>query len=161
MVQNSDWGPHLWRILHAGAEKMGRQTSPMLAADELRAWISFLKGTEGIMPCALCRKHYGEWKKERPPEKLAAWSGVYLQSECRKWVWDLHERVNARAGVQSSIMFDSLQTLYGAYKKEDLMKEYDELHRVIQIAIAQGLINGAHWREWVAKFRFLRSLWGL
>lgn len=167
MVQNSDWGPSLWKILHISAEKVGRQPTGMLSTDELRAWQQLLRVTEGIMPCALCRKHYGEWRKAHSIEGLAAWRGEQLRSESRKWLWELHDAVNRRKAIESGgeeqkqVKLEDAKEMYEKGSREDLTKEYDALHKVIQNAIAQGLIAGAYWREWVARFRFLRSIWGV
>ena len=119
------------------------------------------------MPCALCRKHYGEWRKAHSIEGFAAWRGEQLREECRKWVWELHDTVNRRKAVESGeelktkVSLDDVKGMYEKMGKDDLTKEYNALHKVIQAAIPQGLLAGAYWREWVARFRFLRSIWGI
>jgi hypothetical protein len=158
MVQNADWGPPLWRILHTAAERLGRQPTGLLAADERRAWIQLLKVTEGILPCAQCRKHYGEWKKARPVDGLGA--GSALRPSSREWLWRLHEAVNERTGAPGPRpTLEEVEALYAPAAK-DLAKEFDTLRKVIQDALLRGLLDGRHWSEWTTKLRFLRSLWG-
>jgi hypothetical protein len=157
MVQNADWGPPLWRILHTAAERLGRQPTGLLAADERRAWIQLLKVTEGILPCAQCRKHYGEWKKARPLDGLGA--GSALRPSSREWLWRLHEAVNERTAAQRPRpTLEEVEALYAPLAK-DLAKEFDALRKIIQDALLRGLLDGRHWAEWSTKLRFLRSLW--
>lgn len=157
------WGPHLWRILHQCAERLGKQPTTLLAADETRAWASLLRRTEGIMPCGQCRKHYGEWRRAHPPEGLESYRGDQLRGEARKWLWELHEAVNTRKEVSSGVNLEAIEGLYGpaALGKNDLIKELEALQKSIQLALQQGRINGLYWREWLNRLRFLRSLWSL
>jgi hypothetical protein len=130
----------------------------MLATDERRAWIQLLKVTEGILPCAQCRKHYGEWKRGRPLEGLAG------RQASREWLWQLHEAVNNRLerGTECRPSLEEMEGIYGApATAKDLVKEFDALRKVIQDALLRGLLDGRHWAEWTAKLRFLRSLWGI
>lgn len=160
MVQNSEWGPLLWRILHTCAEKLGRQTVPSLHADEQRAWIQLLRVTEGIMPCALCRKHYGGWKKRRPLEALQSGNRETFREAARRWLWDLHEDVNARREVVGGVAWEALEEMYGGRGGAELQQDVETLVKLLKGAAMLRQIEGAYLREWQGKLRLLRALIG-
>ena len=161
MVQNSEWGPPLWRALHTLAERIGRQSSPLLAADEGRAWIHVLRGVELIMPCPMCRKHFREWRIANPIDVLMG--GGSLAS--RMWLWNLHEDVNGRREVPAGgrVAFEDLERVYGqaARRREDLQQDIDILVGVLQRATLLRQVDGGVIRAWRGKLGILRRLMGL
>ena len=174
MVQNSEWGPPLWRLLHTLAERLGRQTVPLLAQDEFRAWIAVLQGVEGIMPCQLCRGHYRAWRTARPLE------GLFGSADAsREWLWALHEDVNERRGVAAdgrvtgqatpgrsalpqaeAVTFAQLGDVYGAAKRgrQEIQQDMDILLKVLGQAALERLVNGQMVREWRQKVVLLRRI---
>jgi hypothetical protein len=153
MANNSEWGPPLWRILHTLAERLGRQASPILVADETRLWAQLLKGVEAVMPCAICRGHYAAWKKAHP----------FQHGESRKWLWDLHEAVNARRGVapEARVAFADLTAIYGARRtRMDLQEDIRIFLAILQKAALTGAVDGGHVRVWKGVLATLRSLLG-
>ncbi len=157
MVQNSEWGPPLWRLLHTLAERLGRQTVPLLAQDEFRAWIAVLQGVEGIMPCQLCRGHYRAWRTARPLE------GLFGSADAsREWLWALHEAVNEQRGVaaEGRITFAQLGDVYGPAKRgrQEIQQDMDILLKVLGQAALERLVNGQMVREWRQKVVLLRRI---
>ena len=96
VVQNSEWGPPLWRILHTLAARLGTHTIAITAADEARAWVQVLRGIEKAMPCPVCRSHYKEWRVAHPFEGMVSLRGAMLRDTAQRWLWDLHTDVNMR-----------------------------------------------------------------
>jgi hypothetical protein len=159
MVQNSEWGPPLWRILHTLAERVGRQGIPLLAMDEIRAWASLLRTTEGIMPCPLCRTHYRAWKHTHPLEESA---GSALAPLTRRWLWELHDQVNRQRGVEGGgVPFDELTTVYAGRGSAELQQDIDTLLKVLQRATQAGQLDGIHIRQWRASLSLVRRLAGI
>ena len=158
MVQNSEWGPPLWRILHTLAERVGRQSIPMMMQDELRAWIGVLLGVEAIMPCQMCRGHYRAWRTKRPLE------GLYGGTDAsREWLWSLHEEVNEQRGVaaEQRVPFARLGELYGAGRsRQEFQQDIDTLVAVLLRAAQQRLVDGGVVREWQKRLGLLRRLVG-
>jgi Erv1 / Alr family len=157
MVQNSEWGPPLWRLLHTLAEQIGRQTIGMLAIDESRAWLQFLRTTELVMPCKLCRRHYREWRTAHPLESLNV---AGRDPSSREWLWGLHEDVNARRGVQSGVRLEDMERLYGSRESYELQQDIATLSEIFQRAIYAGLVEGQAVRDWKTKLVILRKLIG-
>jgi hypothetical protein len=162
MVQNKDWGPSLWNILHTCAEQLGKSPVQILLADEIRIWVQLLKVTEGIMPCALCRKHYSEWKKQHPPDAAfnVRLGAEHFKDAARKWVWELHEQVNQRNG-QPSFAFENLGPTYSARKKQDLQKDLDTLLEILKKAAILREVEYEYVKQWKGRLDLLRKMIGL
>ncbi len=159
MVQNSEWGPRLWRVLHTLAERLGRQGVPLLAMDEVRAWIFLLRETGEVMPCALCRKHYKEWRKEHPLDAfLETRGGGLLQQRARSWLWSLHEAVNRRREM-AGVAEEDVPALYAS--SAGLQADVEALVKLFQQAVLERQIDGGALREWRARLTMVRRLVGV
>ena len=158
MVQNTEWGPPLWRILHTLAERLGRQAHPILIQDEARLWGQLLLQTNTILPCKLCQAHYKEWRTKHSLEGIR---GTYLRDESRRWLWALHENVNQERGVQSGIDLSGVEVLYGGRTSAELQTDLQALLGVLQRATQVGLLDGAPLRTWKSSLSLLRRLVGI
>lgn len=157
MVQNSEWGPPLWQILHICAEKSGKQFTNQLHIDETRAWIQLLKLTEGILPCPLCQKHYKAWCMKHPPTRfLDIRSPVAFNEALRKWLWELHDTVN-RQREHIGPTFEEATALYADKRTSELQQALERLLEVLQRATLERRIDGAFVREWKLRLSFLRK----
>ena len=112
----ANWGPHLWKILHTSAEHLGKPRPPLMQTDEVNRWMFVLKAVENAMPCALCRAHYKEWVAKNPVAQFTMLRGLPLRERARKWLYDLHENVNAGRKVVSGITLEQMPELYGSLK---------------------------------------------
>jgi Erv1 / Alr family len=131
-MSNPDiWGPPLWRLLHAFAEKLGRQTNVILISDEQRAWINFLKSVEIIIPCKKCKNHYILWRTKNRPENFASYPNYSLQARAREWVWGLHTEINQERKVENVPLAD-VQAMYQDRTSDDVQREYEYLLRLLQ-----------------------------
>lgn len=110
------WGPLLWRILHTAAEHLGKPRPPLMQTDEVNRWMFVLKSVENTMPCAICRGHYKEWLVKSPVAQFTTLRGLPLRERARKWLYDLHENVNAGRQVAPGITLDQLPEMYGSLK---------------------------------------------
>ena len=157
-MNNSEWGPHLWKILHITAEKCGTQPSYLLHMDEIRAWIALIEIVEAILPCPLCQKHYREWRKTNPLRRLLEErTGSSFQLAARTWLWRLHDTVNAQRGVARFSLDEALE-LYSTLGSTDLQQALEKLLEVLERAKLQRLIDGAYIREWRKRLATLRVL---
>lgn len=77
VLDTSIWGPSVWRILHAAAERPDK-TSQLATA---------IRALDGALPCPDCRRHYHVWLQTHP-----------LTADLRLWLLELHNDVNARTG---------------------------------------------------------------
>lgn len=151
MVQNSEWGPHLWSILHQLASRVGRQPTAMLAADEQRIWGQFIRMTEGIMPCQMCRGHYREWLKR---------NGAGFAPTVED-LWSLHEAVNERRGVESGVFLSDMENMYRVRGTRELQETIETLLKILRQATYERQVDGVVIHEWRAKLAVLRRVLGI
>ena len=112
MPSKREWGPPLWKILHGLTESLGNQTNTVMATDEAHEIVFLLRDVDKIMPCALCRNHYNTWRKHHPIETLSKLRGPMLREAVRKWLFTLHEEVNARNEIVSGYTEEGLRDIY-------------------------------------------------
>jgi hypothetical protein len=136
-VAKEVWGPPLWRLLHALTERLGRQTIPLLATDEKRAWMNLLKIIGQVMPCLACRAHFCRWAVQRPIERFL---GSYaIRDDARRWLWALHDEVNSEKGVNGPSI-DALPELYGHRTSQEINADYKLVVDSFHTAVQQQLI---------------------
>jgi hypothetical protein len=153
MAQIAEWGPPMWKLLHSMAERAG---SSALELDEKRAWISVLKLTEGVLPCAMCRQHYRDWRRSHPLEDFLGSHGEFFRDRVREWLWGLHNDVNARREVER-LPLEGL----AKYKDESSKEIQDTLQNIVKIlekAVLHRQINASYVAEWKKAVSLLRRL---
>ena len=154
MAQIPEWGPHIWRILHTCAERAGTSVTQI---DEIRAWIQVLRLTEGALPCAMCRAHYKTWRTTHPLEGLLAYRGEQFKEAVRRWIWELHESVNATRGVEG-IPIEAVEEMY---KGQDLNQSMSALVKIFEKAVLHRQVNPIYVAEWRRALLLLRKFIGL
>jgi hypothetical protein len=84
--QPSQWGPALWMILHASAERFGIHRG--LIGEEERLWTTLLQRLRFSLPCPACQKHYNEFYSKNQVH--------YTKEGLTSWLYELHQCVNQR-----------------------------------------------------------------
>lgn len=155
--ENVEWGPLMWSIFHALAERAGTQPTPVLQDDERRQWLLLLKFTPDSLPCDKCRIHYTEWVKKRSPDTLKTLPYADMREWIRTWLFDLHNEVNAR---NQKPLFD-YSALKETYKAVNIKETWQRLEPVIKVAIQLNGISLMPWRKWLGSVRSLQGLYGI
>lgn len=151
--KNSEWGPLLWCLLHGGVEKMGSTAIKSILDDQRREFLIVLKMVEGIMPCALCRNHFREYRMRYPIDKLPV-DPVQFKVAVRKWLFDLHEAVNDRNQAARILTIDMLPEKYSSL---DLMEKSQELYILLDKALRVRAIEGELYKKFKIHYAlFLR-----
>jgi hypothetical protein len=150
------WGPALWYILHTYTEKLGNQTNEILATDQRRAWINFLKSVEGAIPCARCRAHYKEWRIKKPIEAFNGFQGLFLKQKAREWLWGLHDSVNKENKITGPPI-ESMGELYGTVDLDRLRKSIEACDTDFKKAMQQFLLPPEAYRTFMSSFARLRT----
>lgn len=164
MVQNSDWGPHLWWLLHTAAEAIGREGLPRtMEQDERQSWILFLRVVGAVMPCALCRGHFREWQKAHPLERFLEVRGAELRLAARRWVWRLHEKVNDQreVSVTARVALEDVESAYPRPAAGEFSRKVAFLANLFQAASQERLVEGEALRQFRAKAELFRRHAGL
>ncbi len=156
-LQREYWGPRFWKILHTLAETSGRQAQVILNNDEADAWIQLLKLQQFVMPCALCKEHYSQWRTGHSLVKLKSLIGLERRTFLREWLCGCHNRVNKLNG-KPTVEVNDLPSLY---PRKSIQKEVEELNPMFQLAITQQKLKFEEVRIWKNVLQRLRIVAGV
>lgn len=152
----AEWGPPLWRIFHALAERSGRSKNQLQQIDEARIWANFLVGLRRSIPCVLCRKHYSDYLQENPIEGVLAKFGEERQTGLRLWFYTFHNSVNARSNKIFEGTVENLPGIYGVYNSANFAAD----KAILIENMRRGMFHRLLTREDMLKtIRALEELW--
>ena len=154
---NAHWGPILWSVLHALAQKSGRAIFPTFRDDEVRQWINLIQVMPQMIPCDNCRTHVKEWLVRRPITDIKNLPYASLNDWIITWVYDLHEEVNQRLGKPS---FDKA-LLGSTYNSISIHGALNALKPFIETAIRLSGITLFPWNNFVGYAKALCSYYGV
>ncbi len=151
------WGPKFWLLLHTLAECAGNQQSPILSNDEADAWEVVLKAQAFVMPCALCKQHFLEWRGYNRVPNLRSLLGEERRMWLRRWLCGCHNRVN-RMTEKEEVSDEKCVELY---KKERLNEPYMNLTEMFSVAMQRGQLELEDVKRWKTAVARLRMLYGI
>ena len=154
LPKNSEWGPPLWDILHSVLERLGTSTHEYILNDQMRELKYVIRAIDTIMPCAMCKKHYQEWKATHSIEALPQTPHEFFKA-MREWVFQLHLFVNTSRQVENSFTMDMLSE---RYKKILLKQKWEELDPLLKKAVAMGAVDFTALRSFRVHILFLIRL---
>ena len=149
-----NWGPVLWTILHALAEKSGKSSFQSVREDEKRQWINLIQIMPKMIPCANCRDHAEMWNLLHPITAIKTIPDSEINEWLVNWVYTFHEDVNKRAGKPS---FDKA-LLSQTYGKVSILAALNALKPFIEVAIRLSGLTLFPWQKWSGYVRMLNSL---
>ena len=131
----SVWGPIFWHTIHITA--LGYPSSPTYG--QKRAAKEFYESLAILIPCPVCREHYGTYLEKNPISPH-----LDRRDDLFRWTVQLHNEVNARLG--KSRMLESEVLYYykriGAIGKNPVIGQ-DTLDEIdLRSAIKGGLVGG-------------------
>ena len=145
----------MWKLLHSMAERAGQS---ILALDEKRAWINVLRLTEGVLPCAMCRGHYRDWRRAHPLEDFLGSHGEFFRKRVREWLWGLHDDVNARReGDLERLPLEGLEK-YKEVSSKEIQDTLQSIIKVLNKSVLHRQINADCLAEWRKGITLLRKL---
>ena len=151
----SEWGPIYWELLHSCAERIGSPGKPeLLLNDQRQEMINILKYVETTLPCQVCRKHYIEWKKKYPVERLPKAMGAFAPA-IREWLYKLHENVNSDNKVISGFSLADLET---KYKSVNMDATRDALFILLERAARLRAIDSHHLSRLRVHLKYLSKI---
>jgi hypothetical protein len=151
-----EWGPRLWRIFHALAERAGSGSILRQQVEEARIWSVFLGSLRKTIPCATCRQHYGEYLTGHGLEHALTKFGQERRIALRQWFYDFHAAVNARTGRTETPPADELPALYGSYTQGDFNADKTVLFEHMR----RGMFSRMFTRDdYLKTQRSLEELW--
>jgi len=152
-----NWGPSLWKIMHALAERGGKVAAPSFREDEKRQWILLIEIMPKMIPCPNCRDHAQEWILKNPITAIKEIPFNEMHDWLTTWVYNFHENVNQRTGKPS---FDKalLQQTYG---NVNIVETFRAMKPFIERAIRLSGITLMPWQKWSNYLVMLRSVYGV
>lgn len=153
MAEPAVWGPSMWRLLHALAEKLGKQTTTILIEDEQRAWLHFLRSVENVIPCKRCKAHYRGWTLKNRIE------GSLTKFGARSWLWGLHDEINSERKVQGPVL-NQMEEMYGNKSPYDITRDYEECLGHLTQAVQRQQISHDFFRIFKFRLSLLRKFTG-
>ena len=131
----------------------------VIQVDEIRAWIKMLRLTEGLLPCAMCRAHYREWRTAHPLEDFLGSRGELFRDRLREWLWGLHDAVNTKRSIPESAHLSLEQLhIYKSVTTRDIQESIHALLEVLNKAILHRQVNANYIGDWRKALTLLRKL---
>ncbi len=96
------WGPIFWQTMHIVS--LGYSPEPSKRQQEDA--IQFYRSLQSMIPCSICRAHYAEFLQEIPVEQA-----VGSRDDLITWVFQLHNKVNARLGKRQITFEEYIQSM--------------------------------------------------
>lgn len=153
----SEWGPPLWTVLHAVAEKAGRGPFPQFEPEERLGLLRMMQALGKMIPCPSCKEHYDVYLKEHPVEQaLRELPYEDLNKYVKTWFWELHNWVNESHG-KPLFSYDSLTPAYKSVNIRQTLRQFDvPMQRAIRVRGGQ-LLGYKEFTKWVTQ---LCSIYG-
>jgi hypothetical protein len=99
-------------MLHAFAERVGRNVVVPLQLDEVREMELLVRSFPVGLPCPACQQHSREYIQTHP----LGWAklrGADIAPALRQWLYDFHDHVNkSKAEPTVSPAFESIEAYY-------------------------------------------------
>lgn len=137
--ETAEWGPLAWDILHGLAERAGKG---VLIADELRGWVEVLESVRDMIPCDVCRTHYGEYLQHYPVKDIPTMPYAQLKTFVKTWLWRLHNDIN-QGNDKPLFTYEALSAKYGGI---DIPLRIKQLAAPIQRAMQHNGVRLFHWK---------------
>ena len=150
------WGPLLWTLLHALAERTGSGAA-MFLEDEKQRWLFLLNNFSTIIPCRECKIHARVWIEDHPPTEFKSLAPEERKPWLRAYFYALHESVNERLGKPA---FDAA-LLETTYRGADIRNILLRLKPVVELAIRLDGVPIIGWRNWYAAVVRVLALYGI
>lgn len=136
--KNSEWGPVLWEMLHGAVEKLGRTPIKSIADDQRREMTLVLRYVEVVMPCAMCRGHYREYRTKHPIDRLPEDIQAY-KNAVREWLFNLHQEITDAAGLARVMTVGDLADRYGSVNlKEKSTVFFGLMERALRLRVIES-----------------------
>lgn len=104
----SVWGPSTWHMLHT----MSFNYPADPTAEQKRHYMGFVKSLVHVLPCGACRKNLRANFRKLPLTLRAMRSRATFS----RYIYDLHEHVNAMLGKKSGLSYEDVRTRYEHFR---------------------------------------------
>jgi hypothetical protein len=159
LLSPSEWGPILWKYLHALAERMGVSGNTIIDTDQANYMETLLHLLPLIIPCQECQSHTAAYYQVNP---LPSLKGLYkdaLQSTVRLWIFQFHNAV--REQNKQEIIIQTVEECAALYANIVVPKcEYSMFIQSVAAAVRQGWVRIDNWKKWYSNSERMRIISG-
>lgn len=113
------WGPSLWIGLHCIT--FGYPINP--TNEQKENYKFFFEKLGDVLPCIHCRDSYKKFIKEE--NSILDNTALENRESLTKWLYNLHNKVNEKLGVDYGITFDMIKKKYEEYRAKCIDKKTD------------------------------------
>jgi len=110
------WGPSLWIGLHCIT--FGYPINP--TDEQKENYKIFFEKVGDVLPCKHCRESYKIFIKEQDTDIDNA---LENRDSLTKWLYDIHNKVNEKLGVDYGLTYDMVQKKYESYRAKCVEKK--------------------------------------
>jgi len=103
------WGPACWTYIHIVSFSYPNNPT----TNEKQYFKNFYESLQYTLPCSYCRKSYSEFIITEPTILANALDNKYTLT---KWLYDVHNRVNQKLGVDYGITYDEVVKKYESFR---------------------------------------------
>ena len=150
MANPKEWGPLLWKILHTCCEGLGKNTKPLLQADEMNAFKQLLLKTGSVLPCVICRKHFHSYYLKNKKDI----NYIELKDYAKHYYYGLHEQVNIEKGIPP-FGYENL-VIYTIITRQELNELIKEFEKLFQKYVMYHFIHPNAIKDFLMSLRMLR-----
>ena len=154
-----EWGPILWKVLHAVAERAGKSPFPMYHKEERLYLVRFFQALGKMIPCPSCKEHYDVYLKEHPVDKeLIEMPYEAIGPFVQGWFWELHNWVN-ESHEKPVFAYENLTAAYGSVNIRQTIRLFDiPMKRALRVGPGHQLFG---YNEFIKYTIMLCSVYGI
>lgn len=109
------WGRPVWKFLHSLT--LAYPLEP--TKDDKDNNLNFLKALGRVLPCEICKVHFGRNLVENPPR-------LNTKKDFFEWAVDVHNEVNGRTGKKAWTYEQALEHYEDIYQKDFALEKADQ-----------------------------------
>ena len=151
------WGPPVWRILHALAQKSGDFMNSIQIIDEENAWKNALKYFHDLMPCPLCSLHFRTYMIQNTSTVLSIKKGYQRKEWLQNFFWNLHNQVN-KENNKEEFLRENLE-IYN--NKEEFQTAWSTFKKMLSVGIENKQLKAAQVKHAIKFLETLKRMYGL
>src|SRR3989304_5503468 len=104
------WGPGLWVGMHSIS--FGYPIKP--STEQKKQYKDFFTLVASVLPCGYCRESYKNFIETEPT--ILNDEVMLNRKSLTKWLYDLHNRVNDKLGVDYDLTYEDVAKRYESYR---------------------------------------------
>jgi hypothetical protein len=140
------WGPGAWLMIHSVSFSYPDNPTD----DDKKHYKQFYESIQYTLPCAGCRESYAKFIVTEPTILADALDN---KTTLTKWLYDVHNRVNEKLGVDYGITYEDVVKKYESYRvtNEDKQKCFKNAYKkdcpIIKLSLANCFRDYANKRN--------------